>query len=340
VETYREILLNSIISFVPFPITKLIGDGKPLIFYYHIISNEKVPHVYHLYEYKGIKAFCDDLEFLTKYYRPVSLSDVISWINGETALFSDSFLLTFDDGFREVYDIVSPILLKKGIPAAFFIPSASLDNRELCYKNKVSLLIEKMVNSSGSREEKEITRILCDRGIFCSGAIEGLLKVDYRRRDILEKAATTLQLDIREYLDSERPYLTSDQVRDLIKWGFEIGAHSIDHPLYSSLSFEEQIYQTVESVKWIRKSFNLDYGVFAFPHSDVGVSRKFFDKIRKTGLIDLTFGTSGMLKDSISTNLQRVSLEKPMKPARDIISYQIMRKVYRTAIGQVKIMRF
>ena len=74
------------------------------------------------------------------------LLDVIAWVRGETILPPNSFLLTFDDGFREIYDIIAPILLDKGIPATFFISSGFLDNRELCYQHKASLLVEKVRN--------------------------------------------------------------------------------------------------------------------------------------------------------------------------------------------------
>ena len=95
------------------------------------------------------------------------------------------------------------------------------------------------------------------------------------------------------------------QIKGLIKEGFNIGDHSIDHPLYSLLSLRDQLYQTIESVKLIRERFSLYYGAFAFPHSDNNVSKKFFVELYNSGLVDISFGTGGMIKDCVPNNLQR-----------------------------------
>jgi hypothetical protein len=117
-------------------------------------------------------------------------------------------------------------------------------------------------------------------------------------------------------------------VRVLIDRGFAIGAHSIDHPYYSTLSLPEQLEQTIVSVKHIRERFNVGYGAFAFPHNDKGVSQEFFKKIQESGLIDITFGTGGMAEGDLRTHRQRTSLELPLLSAKEIIAWQCMRKLY------------
>ena len=64
------------------------------------------------------------------------------------------------------------------------------------------------------------------------------------------------------------------------------------------LPLEEQLRQTIESTRTVRTAFNLPYGVFAFPHSDLGVGAEFFRAIEETGLVDLSFGTAGLLDDT------------------------------------------
>jgi peptidoglycan/xylan/chitin deacetylase (PgdA/CDA1 family) len=138
-----------------------------------------------------------------------------------------------------------------------------------------------------------------------------------------------LQFDFQRYLSERQPYLTSGQVKELIDRGFAIGAHSIDHPHYSALSLPEQLEQTIVSVKQIRGKFGLEYGAFAFPHDDAGVSQEFFRKIQEECLIDITFGTGGMLDGVFWSHKQRINLEKPMLPAREIIAWQYARRLYK-----------
>jgi len=51
-------------------------------------------------------------------------------------------------------------------------------------------------------------------------------------------------------------------------------------------------------------------------------------KANDSGLIDITFGTGGMLSGHFESHRQRVSLEKPVLPARDLIAWQYLRKYY------------
>jgi len=311
---------------------KRIGSGKLIILYYHVVNDEDVPHISYLYKYKQTRPFCNDLDFLLKHYSPIGLSDVIHWANRKKNLPPNCFLLTFDDGFREIYDVIAPILLDKKIPATFFISSAFLDNVELCYLHKASLLVEKIRKGISSGTEGEIKGILMKRGLTFSKLSEGVLKVDYKRRDALDRIAEILLIDFQKYLTENQPYLTSGQIKKLIDLGFTIGAHSIDHPYYSSLSLSEQLEQTIVSVKQIREKFSLDYGAFAFPHNDSGVQNEFFKKIIDSGLIDITFGTGGMVDGSLRSHRQRVSLEKPCLPARKLIAWQYLRKFYKQRI--------
>ena len=99
--------------------------------------------------------------------------------------------------------------------------------------------------------------------------------------------------------------------------------------MYSSLTVDDQLYQTVESVRCVREMFDLDYGVFAFPFSDHGISREFFTRLSHAGLVDASFGTAGLLDDSVPNHLQRFSLEKPLAKAERIVPFQHARKVWR-----------
>ena len=119
----------------------------------------------------------------------------------------------------------------------------------------------------------------------------------------------------------------------MIKDGFAIGAHSIDHPDYSLLSPEEQLKQTIESVKFVKNKFLLSYGGFAFPHTDKCLTKEFFTKLYDSKLIDVSFGSDGFSKDISFSNLQRCSLEKPLLPAKGIVASQYGRILVKNMSG-------
>jgi len=322
-------VLRPLISIIPFSLLKRFSSSKIIILYYHIVNDDIVSHIRYLYKHKRTRQFIDDLEFLLQNYSPIGLKDVIGWVKGQDNLSTNCFFLTFDDGFREIHDVIAPILLEKGIPATFFISSAFLDNCELCYQHKASLLVEKINKGISAISEKEIRDILVNIDLSFSRISEGVLKVGYRQREALDRIAQILMIDFQDYLNKNEPYLKSDQILELIDQGFTIGAHSIDHPYYSCLSLDEQLAQTIGSVMHVRNKFNLKYGAFAFPHNDTGVSNEFFRKIQESLLIDITFGTGGMIDNDIQGHRQRISLENPFLPAKNNIAWQYARKLYK-----------
>ncbi|MGA8580151.1 MAG: polysaccharide deacetylase family protein, partial [Bryobacteraceae bacterium] len=70
------------------------------------------------------------LEFLARYYSPVSLEDVLAGSNGRD-LPPRAVLVTFDDGYASVSEWAAPLCAKFGVPAVFFLNAAFLDNHRL-----------------------------------------------------------------------------------------------------------------------------------------------------------------------------------------------------------------
>ena len=322
-------LLCKVMKPLPMSILAEITGTRLIIPYYHMVSDKTVDHTKHLYRHKGIKQFKNDIEYLLRNARPINVDTLIDFVKGKTRLKGKHFLLTFDDGFREMHDIVAPILLQMGVPAIFFIGSAFIDNKELCYDHKKSLLAERIDKGVSAEEEYKIKRLLKKQVEGSRGIYREVLKIPYEQTDILNEMADVIGVDFGEYLVERQPYLTSESIHELIKSGFGFGAHSIDHPLYSGLSLDEQLRQTKESMAIIKEKFGLRYGAFSFPHGDTGVTRRFFQDLGATGLVDISFGIGGLIHDTVMTNIQRVNFEKPLMPAEDILKTAIVKKVFK-----------
>jgi peptidoglycan/xylan/chitin deacetylase (PgdA/CDA1 family) len=231
-------------------------------------------------------------------------------------------------------EIVAPILLEKGVPATFFVTTGFIDNKNLAHHNKLSLLLEHIFHNGGAALSKEVTLWLSRQGITGSGLKPCLLSIDYHRGHLVEELATVCGYDFEEYLATRQPYLTSEQIKWLLQHGFAIGSHSIDHPLYATLSVAEQLYQTRESLRFLEERFQIRYRAFAFPHSDAGVKLSFFRVLFDEGSLDVSFGTGGMLSHFFSRNLQRFTMEKTLLPAESILAKQYARFLYRTMTGR------
>ena len=78
----KDRILPTLLSSVPIPLSSAIL-GIPLVIpYYHMVSDEQVPHVKHLYRYRKIRQFTKDLDFFLAHYEPVTLNDLLEHLMG------------------------------------------------------------------------------------------------------------------------------------------------------------------------------------------------------------------------------------------------------------------
>src|SRR5690606_8125497 len=162
---------------------------------------------------------------------------------------------------------------EKGIPAIFFLNSAFIDNKDLFFRFKASLLIEELQKKIALEKELES---------FCTigkSIQQTILSVNYNNKDILDVMAEKIGCDFKMYLHNNSPYLTNNQISKLIDYGFNFGAHSIDHPEFQYIPYEQQLEQLRESVTFVCNKFGLDYRIFSFPFTDFKVSKQLFLQI-------------------------------------------------------------
>ncbi len=317
---------------VPLNVWHSLGRSPLILPYYHMVSDEALPHVAPLYQYRTVRQFTDDVDFFLKHYEPVGLSDLLAHVNTGKILPPRAFLLSFDDGFREMAEIVAPILKAKGVPAVFFVNSAFVDNRELCFLQKIALVIAQLKTKSTDGREEKIKKILRAKEINGDEIIPMLRSIPYAKRAVLDELESACGLDFKMFRAQQKPYLTSERIRGLLRDGFAIGGHSVDHPFYGDLTLDEQLRQTKESVEFVQKEFGIDYRAFAFPHSDAGVTTEFFERSYGDGTLQISFGTGGLLRDPWPKHFQRFSMEKTALPPRPIVCRQYARRLFRQTV--------
>lgn len=295
--------------------TLIALTGQKVIFpFYHIVSDDAPIHIKNLYRAKSQKEFIEDLDFLLQYYEPMDLSDVKSFLNQDKNRTKPGFYLSFDDGLSEMYHVVRPILLRKGIPAAFFCNTGFIDNKDMFFRYKISILIEEILKLQPSAV-KNLEALLQTQDIKSY-----LLSLKYGDINTINSMANILNIRFDDYLNENHPYMATSQLAEMKNDGFDIGAHSIDHPLYADLDEKDQLLQTEESLDIIQKLFSKDDRIFAFPFTDFGVKASFFDRVSA----DIIFGTAGIKKDIDSHVLHRIPMEESRKTASQIIYKQYL----------------
>jgi peptidoglycan/xylan/chitin deacetylase (PgdA/CDA1 family) len=318
-------------------------SGQQFIFpFYHTISNTPLPHVNQVYRVRSFASFTRDLDFLTKHFQPVGLEELRAFRRGNRIPPKPCMFLTFDDGLSGIYNIVAPELLKRGIPAAFFINSGFIDNRDMFFRYKASLILDRLEHNKYPRAVLENFQRRFH--LVRAGKVnvrELVLGVTYRRRAELEEMSKLVDLDFNAFLKVKKPYLNSTQISELARSGFYIGAHSNDHPLFTDLPQDEQISQYRDSLTMLQREFGLTYGLFSFPFTDDGVSPSFFNAISAEGMppLDATFGTAGLKEDPVDFHYQRVPMEIKNIPASRLLKGEYTYYLLKGLFGRNKMIR-
>lgn len=308
-------LLKEIIKYIPCTTRFPLPYAIPV---YHCVSNDNLPHLMHIINYKNTKDFEKDVDDLSK------LFEFVDW-----DFFKNNYhkkntkpyaLLTFDDGLIQFRDIIIPILLRKGIYAINFINPAFVENRDMMYRLKASLLIDKIKNK-GNSITSEVQSYLNLKSNSAEEAINSIKNIRYEHKNQFNDLAHFLNVDFDEYLNKEKIYLDAQDLEFAQSNGFGIAAHSWNHPYLADLPLESQLLEVKQSVEYMIEKKYISDG-FAFPFTDYNLTSEFFHKMfANNQTLQLSFGTAGVKLDCIEKNFQRIPMENGFS-ALDEINFE------------------
>lgn len=288
--------------------------------FYHTVSNNAPPHIKHLYRVKSTKEFEQDLKLYKKHFTSLRIND----FDANKKYPSPHIIISFDDGLREFKTNAFPLLKKYGFTPILFVNTGFVDNKDLFFRFKVSLLIEEVLTNKHFHF-KELELLTKQKNLNQEKLIDYLKTLTYADNSLLDSLGNYLQIDFQNYLKTQKPYLTLYELKELKEAGVLIGSHSIDHPLFCKLNDNQQVNQIKESVNWVNKNFNQALSVFSFPFTDFGIRRNLFDKIYNNDAfrLDYSFGTAGIKKEKYKQHLQRIAMEQE-KSAKKVLLYQYL----------------
>lgn len=171
-------------------------------------------------------------------FRVMRLDEAVSRLASDR-LPARSMAITFDDGYADNAEVALPILRRAGLPATFFVSTGFLDGG-------------RMWNDTVIECVRACTLDRIDLEVFGLGAL-ALGTPDERRTAIQRVLKHIKYLDLPGREDALRELsritragdlprtlmMRSEQVRALHDCGMEIGAHTVHHPILTTLTHEE-----------------------------------------------------------------------------------------------------
>lgn len=184
--------------------------------------------------------------------------------------------ITFDDGLRDHYDNVLPILKKYGVSGTFFIITSTFDGRvpvahklhQIRSKLSIPELIKKYNEFMPARPIP--TDALIDKNERYDDILTSNFKTTIARlpREEADKFLAHLisELGWKESEMAKKLFITPEEVRKMSEAGMEIGAHSDSHDSLAVLSEVEVERDVVQSMKVLTELLGNGVPVFSYPH--------------------------------------------------------------------------
>ncbi len=121
-----------------------LGASRPglIVLTYHRIAEPGADAFYDPVISATPESFRDQVEWLARRLRVLTLDEAIERITSQAPWREPAALVTFDDGYRDNFDVAAPMLRDRGVPATFFLPTAFLERPRLPWWDRVAYIIK------------------------------------------------------------------------------------------------------------------------------------------------------------------------------------------------------
>jgi peptidoglycan/xylan/chitin deacetylase (PgdA/CDA1 family) len=281
----------------------LVGNSLRVLAYHRVCN----PDAADFFGMKSVvsarpKAFAQQMDYLSRYYHPVSLEQCLSWIYENRPLPPRALLITFDDGYRDNLIHALPILAARKMPFVLFAATGYLEDECVFFWDwageafRHSPVKSAKLPKLGERSWKD-------------GSDDAVANEWVQTIIRLDESARAMAIDelseILKHPVQERPlagtHLTWSDLKEMLRNGCTVGAHTVSHPMIASLSLEEAEQEIQTSKVALENRLGVPVQSFAFPFGEKTHYRdKYLPILSRVG-IKIAFRSTGAINLSGET---------------------------------------
>ena len=229
--------------------------SRLVVLCYHSIVSDDSPFISRTNIAVSAGMFEKQLQLIRNRWNPVSLKEIETACLEKKPLPDYSVFVSFDDGFRNNFTLAAPLLKKYGVPAVVFLTTGLIGNNALLWPQEVKERLfdgtegKKEVffpaESCGEKPNETIQRVSysreSDRFHFTERVVSACKKLSQENRmKYLEALRQVTTLDTTAPWKKELyEFMSWNEVRAIREFGVDLGAHTISHPILSSLTQEK-----------------------------------------------------------------------------------------------------
>lgn len=241
------------------------GKGRLCIINYHRVLSVRDPL---LESEPDIETFRWQMELLATCFNVLPLHDAVQMIDTER-LPPRAVCITFDDGYRSVHDLALPILKQFGLPATVFVTSSYLSGGNM-WNDRILEAVQNIPLAQLDLGELGLGKYSLASLVERKQTVDTLTETSkylppQARLDLIRR----LEHMVGDNLEHGQ-MLTPEMVVSLDLAGIEIGAHTMTHPILTSLEDECARGEIEGSKKALEAIIGKPVRLFAYPNGKVG----------------------------------------------------------------------
>lgn len=192
-------------------------------------------------------ALAEQLDFLQREFEVIAGDDL------ERALAEPRgrrILITFDDGYRDNYELAYPVLREAGVPATFFLTTGFIDRPHLSWWDEIA-----WIGREGGLPAAEVT-----------AATRRYKELPGKRcTELLENLAARAGVERPPASVADETWMTWDMARQMRSGGMSFGAHTVNHPILANLDRGQQEAEIIGSVERLGAKLDMEVELFSYP---------------------------------------------------------------------------
>ncbi len=204
------------------------------------------------------------LRWLAAGFRVLPLVEAVRRLQDRT-LPANAACITFDDGYADNATVAAPILAKLRMSATFFVSTGFLDGGRM-WNDTVIESVRMCRSGSLDLDAIDCGRWSCADDAARIATIHGLLdRLKYlpqvERQAKVDAIAAAVGLSSHSDL-----MMTRQQVRELRRYGMSIGAHTVTHPILTTLTNDAARAEIADGRLELEAILGERVKVFAYPN--------------------------------------------------------------------------
>lgn len=236
------------------------------------------------------------LSYMDDGYRFVSLDSMVRNLNKMRWPWQKKMVnISFDDGFRDIYEYAYPIFKKYNIPFTIYLTTAFPEGKaeiwwiqlEQLIANNTTLVVQDKEYQCRTADEK--------RQLF-NELIQQIYKSSDTPNRVFEQWFAGYQMDMAGLA------LTWDELAEMLSSGLlTVGSHTQSHPMLTKIPTEEVRQELLESKNLIEQHLSISVNYFSYPHS--AYNMEIANELRLVGYKSATLGYGGSIRRGMESML-------------------------------------